>query len=71
MDGSPTNEQDQRKSGRSLGVSLGLSGVKGVIGISGAIDIPIAAIDDITHRYQARGLEGFTVVTSGETVSVS
>jgi hypothetical protein len=52
-------------------VSLGLSGVKGVIGISGAIDIPIAAIDDITHRYQARGLEGFTVVTSGETVSVS
>lgn len=46
-------------------------GLKGVIGISGAMDIPTVSISDITHRYQARGLGGFTVVTSTGAVSAS
>jgi hypothetical protein len=46
-------------------------GLKGVVGISGTMEIPIAAINDITHRYQARGLEGFTVVTNTGVVSAS
>ena len=46
-------------------------GLKGVIGISGAMDISTASTSDITHRYQARGLEGFTVVTGAGAVSAS
>lgn len=46
-------------------------GLKGVIGISGAMDTPTVSIDDITHRYEAKGLEGFTVVTSAQAVSAS
>jgi hypothetical protein len=46
-------------------------GLKGVIGIPGAMDMPIVSINDIVHRYQARGLEGFTVVTNTGAVSAS
>jgi hypothetical protein len=46
-------------------------GLKGVVGISGTMEIPIAAINDIAHRYQSRGLEGFTVVTGAGAVSTS
>jgi len=44
-------------------------GLKGVIGVSNDMDISIASINDLTRRYQARGLEGFTIVTRNGVLS--
>ncbi len=38
-------------------------GLKGIIGVSNDMETSISAISDLARRYQARGLEGFTIVT--------
>jgi hypothetical protein len=47
------------------------SGLKGVIGVSNAMDTSTASINDLTRRYQSSGLHGFTLVTRADTFSAS
>jgi hypothetical protein len=46
-------------------------GLKGVIGVSNATDFPTASINDLTRRYQCRGLDGFTILTRDRALSAS
>jgi hypothetical protein len=47
------------------------AGLKGVIGIADATDLSSASVNNLTHRYQASGLHGFTILTRAGALSPS